>query len=96
MYSDKWILHSAMGNPFVFGSLICAIFECQQVAQTGHASMPTPDEQVIDGHAVLAVGYNNANNWFVVRNSWEPNRGMKGHFTFLYIPSDTNLPDDFL
>jgi C1A family cysteine protease len=32
--------------------------------------MPQPNEAEIGGHAVLAVGYDDPQNAFIVRNSW--------------------------
>jgi len=49
------------------------------VAKTGHASMRSRTNSS-KGHAVLAVGYDDANQWFIVpiRGNWW---GMKGYFT---------------
>ena len=60
----------ASGYPFVFGFTVYDSFESTMVAQTGHAPMPQSNEQVAGGHAVLAVGYDDQNQWFIVRNSW--------------------------
>jgi C1A family cysteine protease len=86
----------ASGYPFVFGFSVYQSFESQQVAQTGHASLPSPGEQAIGGHAVLAVGYDDSQNWFIVRNSWGTGWGMKGYFTlpYSYLLIE-NLSDDF-
>src|SRR6266516_1469703 len=72
------------GYPFVFGFTVYESFESQQVAQDGHVPMPQPNEQELGGHAVLAVGYDDTNQWFIVRNSWGENWGMKGYFTLPY------------
>jgi C1A family cysteine protease len=86
----------ASGYPFVFGFTVYESFETQQVAQTGHAPMPTPNEQVLGGHAVMAVGYEDAHHWFIVRNSWGTGWGMQGYFTLPYAYLlDTNLSSDF-
>jgi C1A family cysteine protease len=86
----------ASGYPFVFGFTVYQSFESQEVAQTGHASMPLSGEQAVGGHAVLAVGYDDSQNWFVVRNSWGTSWGMKGYFTLPYsYLLNTNLSDDF-
>jgi C1A family cysteine protease len=86
----------ASGYPFVFGFSVYQSFESQQVAKTGHASMPSPGEQAVGGHAVVAVGYDDSQNWFIVRNSWGTGWGMKGYFTLPYAYLlNGNLSDDF-
>jgi C1A family cysteine protease len=86
----------ASGYPFVFGFTVYESFESQQVAQTGHAPMPAPTEASIGGHAVVAVGYDDSQNWFIVRNSWGVGWGMKGYFTLPYAYLlDPNLASDF-
>lgn len=74
----------AAGNPFVFGFTVYQSFESNQVAQTGHAPLPDPSEQLLGGHAVLAVGYDDANTRFLARNSWGTAWGMAGYFTIPY------------
>ena len=86
----------ASGYPFVFGFTVYASFESQQVATTGHASMPQPGEEVVGGHAVVAVGFDDSQQWFLVRNSWGTSWGMKGYFTMPYTYLlDQNLSSDF-
>lgn len=86
----------ASGYPFVFGFTVYDSFESAAVAQSGHAPMPQPGETVAGGHAVLAVGYDDSNQWFIVRNSWADTWGMKGYFTLPYqYLLETNLSDDF-
>jgi C1A family cysteine protease len=83
-------------HPFVFGFTVYESFEGEQAAETGHAAMPLPGEHAIGGHAVLAVGYDDGNSWFIVRNSWGETWGMKGYFTLPYqYLLDSNLADDF-
>jgi len=86
----------ASGYPFVFGFTVYDSFESAQVAKTGIVPMPGPQEHVLGGHAVLAVGYDDATSRFIVRNSWGPGWGMKGYFTlpYLYLAS-AQLADDF-
>jgi C1A family cysteine protease len=86
----------AEGFPFVFGFTVYESFESQQVAKTGIVNMPTSKEWVLGGHAVLAVGYDDAKQRFIVRNSWGDKWGQKGYFTMPYkYLSDRNLSDDF-
>jgi C1A family cysteine protease len=74
----------ASGYPFVFGFTVYQSFETATVAKTGHAPMPMWGERPIGGHAVMAVGYDDASEWFVVRNSWGKNWGIRGYFTLPY------------
>jgi C1A family cysteine protease len=86
----------ASGYPFVFGFTVYDSFEGQQVAATGEAPMPAPGEQMVGGHAVMAVGYDDAGQRFVVRNSWGSGWGQAGYFTLPYAYlTDGNLSDDF-
>jgi C1A family cysteine protease len=84
------------GYPFVYGFTVYESFESQQVAQTGDVPLPSPGEQVLGGHAVLAVGYDDDESKFIVRNSWGPNWGDGGYFYMPYAYLlDNNLADDF-
>ena len=58
--------------------------------------MPASSEKVLGGHAVLAVGYDDAIQRFIVMNSWGTGWGMRGFFTMPYAYlTDTDLSDDF-
>jgi C1A family cysteine protease len=86
----------AEGYPLVLGFTVYESFESQAVAQTGVVPMPKKSERVVGGHAVLAVGYQDARKRFVVRNSWGAGWGMKGYFTMPYAYlADPNLAGDF-
>lgn len=74
----------ASGYPFAFGFTVYESFESEQVTRTGIAPLPAPGETVVASHAVLAVGYDDARQWFIVRNSWGPGWGMVGYFTLPY------------
>ena len=86
----------ASGYPFVFGFAVYESFESPVVAKTGNAPMPASGEQALGGHAVMAVGYNDTAQRFIVRNSWGPTWGQKGYFTLPYAYlTDPNLASDF-
>jgi C1A family cysteine protease len=85
----------ASGFPFVFGFAVYESFETQAVARTGVVPMPSPSEQALGGHAVLAVGYDDSTQRFIVRNSWGTGWGINGYFTMPYAyVIDSNLADD--
>lgn len=74
----------AEGLPVVTGILIYESFESNVVAKTGIVPMPNPkSEQLLGGHAVLAVGYNDSKQQVIMRNSWGKTWGDKGYF---YLP----------
>jgi C1A family cysteine protease len=86
----------ASGYPFVLGFSVYESFESQQVAQTGVVPMPQQGEQQIGGHAVVAVGYDDTQGRFIVRNSWGTGWGMQGYFTMPYAYlTQSNLSSDF-
>lgn len=74
----------AEGYPFAFGMTVYESFEGSTVAQTGVLQMPTSGEKEVGGHAILVVGYDNATQRFLIRNSWGADWGSKGHFTLPY------------
>ena len=86
----------AEGYPFEFGFSVYDSFESDAVAQTGIVPMPDPSESQLGGHAVLAVGYDDAKQWFIVRNSWGPGWGDKGYFYMPYAYlANAGLASDF-
>jgi len=71
----------ARGFPFVF---CLKLFKSFEVAadNKGYVSIPKPGEAPFplgDYHAMLAVGYNDDRQVFVIRNSWGKNWGDAGH-----------------
>ena len=84
------------GYPFVFGFSVYDSFESEEVANTGIVNMPTGNEQLLGGHAVMAIGYDMNKKRFLVRNSWGINWGQQGYFTIPYdYLENRNLSDDF-
>jgi C1A family cysteine protease len=83
----------AEGFPFVFGFTVYESFE--QMAAPWVVPMPQQGETVVGGHAVLAMGYDDKEEVFLIRNSWGPKWGIKGYFYMPYAYLlDDNLSDD--
>jgi len=74
----------ANGNPVVFGFAVYESFESEEVARTGIMTMPRIDEELVGGHAVVAVGYNDETEMVLVRNSWGEGWGLNGYFWMPY------------
>ena len=83
----------AEGYPFVFGFAVYDSFF--ETKSDGTVRMPDTNEQLQGGHAVLAVGYDDNKETFIVRNSWGPEWADKG---YCYMPyeylNNINLTDD--
>ena len=91
----------AAGQCFVFGFLVYDGFESKSMQDTGILNMPTQNERLLGGHAVMAIGYDDATQRFLIRNSWGKNWGIKdgnlqGYFTMPYeYIANQNLSWDF-
>ena len=86
----------ANGFPIVFGFEVYESFESEAVAKTGLVPMPTQADKVLGGHCVVIVGYDEAREVYICRNSWGNDWGDKGRF---YMPvkyvEDPNMAYDF-
>jgi C1A family cysteine protease len=86
----------AQGLPFVFGFTVYSAFMSPATARTGVGNLPGPGETPQGGHAVLAVGYDDVSQRFLMRNSWGSGWGQKGYFTLPYAYLlQTELCSDF-
>lgn len=86
----------ASGYPFVFGFAVYESFESTSVARGGDVPLPQRGESLLGGHAVLAVGYDDPQRRFIVRNSWGTAWGRDGYCTMPYeYLVDNGLSDDF-
>jgi C1A family cysteine protease len=87
----------ADGYPFVFGFSVYDYFESTEMAHTGILRMPTPDEGMLGGHAICAVGYDQSTKMLLIRNSWGNSWGIGGYFwmPFEYVDENRDLSDDF-
>ena len=88
----------ADGYPFVFGFMTYKSFD-ERGGKWKDGVMPIPNrkkEAKEGGHAVMAVGYDDARKAFIVRNSWGPEWGLNGYFLMPYkLISDPKITFDF-
>lgn len=92
----------ALGNPVIIGFDVYESFEqgAWQYAN-GNGLMPYPNttaEQLLGGHAVCIVGYNDNldGGRFIVRNSWGTNWADRGYFYMPYqVIQNTSMSSDF-
>lgn len=86
----------ANGTPIIFGIYVYESFESDAVAASGMVPVPGPNEQCVGGHAVCMVGYDDAKQCVLVRNSWGASWGLAGYFwmPYAYI-QNPNLATDF-
>lgn len=86
----------ADGFPVIFGFSVYTSFDSKRVAKTGVVPMPKAREKLLGGHAVLAVGYDDAINAVICRNSWGPGWGVEGYFFLPYeFVESPDLSDDY-
>lgn len=85
----------AQGLPVSFGFTVYESFEGEEVAKTGVVPMPSPREQVLGGHEVLLVGYDDEKQMAEVRNSWGETWGDLGYFWMPYKFLTSKLCSDF-
>lgn len=69
--------------PIICGIAVYESFETSAVTKTGIVPMPKPNEQLLGGHAVLIVGYDDSKQRWILRNCWSSTWGDKGYF---YVP----------
>lgn len=87
----------SMGFAVQFGMTVYQSMMSNEVAKTGQVPMPQgPSDQVVGGHAVLLVGYDNHSQKYRVMNSWGYDWGKYGYFylPYQYVES-TDLASDF-
>lgn len=89
---DTWRQCLAEGRPIIFGTVL---FDSFDKARKGKVPMPT-DKETTRGkhgrHAMLCVGYSDADELFIVRNSWGTQWGDNG---YCYIPYDYLMNEDY-
>ena len=86
----------AAGDPFVFGFETFAGLDTPSTQKTGAIPLPAPGEKADGGHAVVAVGYDDARGVFLIANSWGTANGIQGYYTIPYAyVTNPKLSDGF-
>ncbi len=67
----------ASGLPLMFGFTVFSSYD--QANATGLFPYPAPTDKVVGGHAVMAVGYDDAKQCVLIRNSWSTAWGQQGY-----------------
>lgn len=87
------------GNPVCIGFTVYESFEGNVNNTTGMMPYPnTQTEQILGGHAVTVVGYNDTLNGgrLICRNSWGTSWGNRGYFYMPYqVITNTSMSSDF-
>ena len=86
----------AEGFPFVFGFTVFSSLETVEVTNSGKVPLPRPEDSIVGGHAIVAVGYDDREQHFIFRNSWGDGWGDKGYgyLPYAYL-LDPGLAADF-
>ena len=74
----------ADGFPFTFGGTYFKSFKSRRVARTGMIPMPRRSEPQLGGHAMLAIGYDDREEVFILQNSFGGKWGLKGYCLIKY------------
>lgn len=84
------------GDPVLFGIKVYESFESNAVAKTGKIPVPHYWEQLLGGHAIAMIGWNDKIQCFEFANSWGSTWGDKGYgwLPYAYV-TNTRLASDF-
>jgi uncharacterized protein YvpB len=75
------------GYPIVFGIQVYDSLENQEVISTGEVPIPdTSSEQLLGGHCIALVGYDDSIGKFTFQNSWGTSCGLPQKRGYFHIP----------
>jgi hypothetical protein len=83
----------AEGYPALFGLPIYNSVWNPEVAKTGRVPVPAEGDQLVGGHAVMLVGFDDGEQSFIGRNSWGKDWGIGGYFFLPYAYVSDHAPD---
>lgn len=76
-------------HPIIIGVPLYQSFMTKELAKSGEMVLPQKGEQIVGGHAMAVVGYDDSHDAFIIRNSWGSSWGKDGYF---YMPYDYFQP----
>ena len=82
----------ADGYPFIFGFSKYSSFGKE--VQPGKMNLPIIDETIVGSGIMLAVGYDNENEWFILKSYREPGDANYFYMPYAYI-TNSSLCQDF-
>ena len=85
----------AAKKPILLPIVLYNSFMTRTVARSGEMPMPFRGEEIMGGHAVVAVGYDDEKQAFLIRNSWGTDWGQQGHFWMPYDYFKTSYVGSF-
>ena len=95
---DITTMKSVIASGFLvgFGFEVYSYMMSSDMAQNAWLHLPKSNEELLGGHAVCLVGYDDSKKAFLVRNSWGPSWGLNGYFwmDYAYV-GNPRLASDF-
>ena len=85
----------AAGYPVVIGFSVPENMESEECEKTGIVQYPYENEDMVGGHAILLVGYNDQRKLLMFQNSWGAGWGDHGYGYLPYEFVTNGLADDF-
>ena len=86
----------AAGSPFVLSFAVYSGAESEEARRSNSFPLPKAEETFLGNHAVMAVGYDDAGERLLMRNSYGAKWGMEGYFWLPYAYAlDPKLAGDF-
>jgi C1A family cysteine protease len=82
-------------QPVMVGIDVYSSFESDAASKTGIIPLPKKGEQLLGGHAILAIGYDDTKKWVICRNSWGETWGDAGYFYLPYTYFTKGYASDF-
>ncbi len=84
-----------LGLPVAFGFTVFRSIFASEVEETGNIPFPSSNDSVAGGHAVVAVGFDDAKKYIIIRNSWGKNWGDDGYGYLPYKYFEVGLARDY-